>query len=222
MLIVNCPAYVAAIEAVDRISRDILEADVKEIHPSIIVRERAAKVKAWAYVWLAAAVEQYVRGILQFLLDEITGHSPQRDQLRLSLFAIHCGDLLNSLQDVRGLTMWEKRVKLLNLIADSQPATFDSAVLPLDGRTIRPEHFDIIWQVFGFNGHSLPTGRHRAALNDLADGRNEVAHGRTDPVTFGRRKVFQDLVSLLRQIEDIIQHLATSADAYLTARAFHR
>jgi hypothetical protein len=99
---------------------------------------------------------------------------------------------------------------------------FSDVVLPLDGRTLRPEHFETIWRVFGLPGAPLPSGRHSFALNDLADGRNAVAHGRSSPTMFGRSKVMADVVRIVDFIEEVVLATAVAADTYLRAHQYRR
>jgi len=99
---------------------------------------------------------------------------------------------------------------------------FDLQHLPLDGRTMRSVHFETIWRVFGFPMPILPAQAHGLALADLAAGRNEVAHGRTDPVAFGRHKAAVDVSRLVGKVEDVIIHLIAASDAYISQKLYLR
>lgn len=94
--------------------------------------------------------------------------------------------------------------------------------MPLDGRTIRGEHFDAIWLVLGLTPPSVPSAFHRIALRDLADGRNEIAHGHKDPVMFGRSKATSDMNRMASRVDEVILHLLVSLDAYIDGRQYER
>lgn len=107
-------------------------------------------------------------------------------------------------------------------VMDTAPCAFAVDSLPLDGRTLRANHFETMWAVFGFPRPVLPHPTHSLALADLAQGRNDVAHGLVDPVTFGRGKATPDVAKLIDRIEDVILHLLVTADAYLTSKLYQR
>jgi hypothetical protein len=93
---------------------------------------------------------------------------------------------------------------------------------PLDGRTIKPTHLESIWAVYDLPGNPMPTSLHAFALRDLCDGRNTVAHGNTDPVTFGRSKAYNDVLRRISQIEDIAVHIAVTGVNYLESQGYLR
>jgi hypothetical protein len=68
----------------------------------------------------------------------------------------------------------------------------------------------------------LVSPKHRLALEDLADGRNDLAHGEVDPITFGRRKVYADLIRMMDMIDDILLHLCQTASDYLASNGYNR
>jgi hypothetical protein len=130
--------------------------------------------------------------------------------------------VFDSLQDVGGLKQWERRVEVLHRSTSTDIAVFADSELPLDGKTIRPAHLNTVWLVFGLPGSSLPTPRHAFALNDLAEGRNMVAHGREAPLHFGRRRVTADVLRIADHIEEIGIHLALKLDEYLSGQLYLR
>jgi hypothetical protein len=76
--------------------------------------------------------------------------------------------------------------------------------------------------VFRFPASALPAVRHALALNDLADGRNDVAHGRVAPIAFGRRKVTSDVLRIVDYVEDFGTNLVVAIDEYLSQRQYLR
>lgn len=205
-----------------RVRADLIKADAAEISSSVDVREMAATSKAAAYVWLAAILERIVRDSLQTTLREISVARRPFKEVRLSLFALACDAEFQSIADRSRGNSWQQRINAFLKTVDGSNATFSEEVLPTDGRTIRGEHFDIIWLVFGLVTPSLPTPLHRIALKDLADGRNLVAHGHEDRVTFGRKKASADLIRLSTQVDEIITHYLASLDSYVGLNAFLR
>lgn len=179
-------------------------------------------LRAHAYVELGAAVEVFVREVGEALVAEITAASVESRDLRVSLTAISKGGSFRALSDVRGLKNWRQRCEVLNAIESSEIAELDSAHLPLDGRTIRPQHFNSIWEVFGLPGDALPSPLHALALNDLADSRNDVAHGNEEIASVAGRRSTTDMLKLVSRIEDIGTHVWNQASDYLHRRMYRR
>lgn len=211
-----------AAKELSRIRADIAHADVSAISPFTPVQERAAASRAAAYVWLAATLERVVRDALQDTVREISLLGPPLRDLRLSLFSLICESDFYSVSSRNRSNAWGSKIGLFLRTTEATPTTLSEDVLPLDGRTIRAEHFDTIWLVLGIPSASMPTPLHRIALKDLADGRNVVAHGHKDPVSFGRTKVTVDMLRLTTRVDDVITHLLTELDAYIDRRLFLR
>jgi hypothetical protein len=205
-----------------RVRADIAHADVIGLSAPLVERERSAAIRAYVYVWLAAILERVVRDSLRSLVSELSTAAVRHCDVRTSLFGLLCDAELQAIGDRSKQSGWPRRVALFSRLLDASPATFAGEVLPLDGRTLRGEHFDTMWLVFGFSGPSLPSPRHRASLKELADGRNEVAHGNSDPVLFGKTKATSDLVRLAERVDDVICHALSAMDEYLTRGHYRR
>lgn len=211
-----------AVRELARIRADIAHADAAVISPSSPVQDRGAAVRASAYVWLAALLERTVREALQATLREISLLAVPFKDLRFSLFSLLCEAEFASVADRSRSSSWEQKIAMFLRTAEANPALLAENILPLDGRTIRAEHFDTIWLVLGLGVPSVPSPLHRIALKDLADGRNEIAHGHIDPVTFGRSKATVDMFRITQRVDEVILHLLGSLDAYVDKKQYAR
>jgi HEPN superfamily RiboL-PSP-like protein len=185
-------------------------------------RELGRNVRAAAYVYVCAAVERVTSDLLVAALAEISAATVEIRKIRLSLVALSRASLLDSLQDVRGLKMWLKRVEILAATDDQGSCTFDALCLPLDGRTIRPQQLEVIWAVFGFSTPPVPSPISRLALNDLADARNSVAHGEDTAFRIAGQRSVTDMLKLIDRIEDIVIHMWSTISDYLIQKEYLR
>jgi hypothetical protein len=185
-------------------------------------RELGRNVRAAAYVYVCAAIERVTSDLLVATLAEISAATVEIRKVKLSLVALTQAPLFDSLQDVRGLKMWLKRVEMLDATNDQLSCTFDALCLPLDGRTIRPQHLEVIWTVFGFSTPPVPTSVSRLALNDLADARNSIAHGEDSPSRVAGQRSVTDMLKLIDRIEDIVIHMWSTISDYLTKKEYLR
>ncbi|HET9619783.1 MAG TPA: hypothetical protein VFP84_00355 [Kofleriaceae bacterium] len=182
----------------------------------------AAIRKAGAYMYAAAALERACREGMRAVIAEINAHGAPPERWRVSLFALHCHAELDALgPGPKSLDRLGRAAAMFETVAANAPASL-AAVLPLDGRTPRAAHFATMWRILGLPGEPLPDPALAAALDDLADGRNDLAHGVRDAITFGRSRSVADVRALIARVAQAIAHLYASADAYLDQRLFLR
>lgn len=179
--------------------------------------------KASAYVFAAAALERACKEALTAVLREINAAALPPEKLRASLFVLHCAGDLDSIAggSRRSLKRHNRAVDMFETVFSAVPVPL-ATVLPLDGRTPRAKQFETIWRVFGFVSTPMPHPACSLALEDLADGRNEIAHGEVDPVVFGKAKPLSDVGKLVKRAEDVLLHLFACADDYLAHQRFLR
>ena len=183
----------------------------------------AYETRAFSYVWLSACLEENVGKVLTALLDHMNTLALQTDRLKPGLLCMLLHPALDSVRDLRDHEkMWNGRCDLFDSSHSTDTAVFNTAVLPLNQKTLRPSHLYVIWRVFSFPGLPFPNPPDSLALTDLAEGRNAVAHGHIPPSDFGRTKVTLDVQRLTVRIEDIFTHLIDTADNYLASKRFYR
>ena len=107
-------------------------------------------------------------------------------------------------------------------VFDAQEVVLLDTHLPLDARTIEPEHLEIVWLVFGLPHTPYPGLVQKMALLDIARGRNQVAHGELRPEDLGRSKNISDLRKLVSHVEDLVQHIYMTGIEYLGAAGYQR
>lgn len=204
----------------DSIRQDLYYCDVNFAKGK--AREVGRNVRAAAYVYTAAAVENVVSELLTATLSEITSAAVELRKIRLSLLALAQAPHFDSLQQLRGLKMWARRSQVFGDIDSMSTCAFDCSNLPLDGRTIRPEHLETIWAIFGFTAPAVPDPLGRLALNELANARNSVAHGEGKPSEIGGQTSVTDMLRLLDRIESVVINMWTSVNGYLSNRSYLR
>ena len=207
---------------VDVASREARAAAALEDSTAPDRADQAAIRKAGVYLYAAAAIERACREGLLAVIAEINAHGVAPERLRVSLFALHCAAALDAIGG------GPRSLERVGRAADMFETVFGAAhvplgtVLPLDGRTPRAAHFATIWRVLGFPGPAVPDPACALALEDLAEGRNDVAHGVRDAIAFGRSKAIADVIRVVGRVEQMVAHLFDSADAYLDQRLFLR
>ncbi|NRD54803.1 MAE_28990/MAE_18760 family HEPN-like nuclease [Corallococcus exiguus] len=215
-------AYDEFSRSIEQVRQHLMLVDSAVISSNLTHREAIIGIRAASYIWVAAALEAYVNGLLSALLGEIETHKVAYKDLGFRLFAMSAATGFESLKDLSGLKSWRKRSEMLSSIESADEVSFGPRLIPLDGRTIKRDHFETIWDVFGFSGAALPGHSHKLALEDLAGTRNRLAHGETDPIVVGKSKTTPDMLNLIQRIDEVAMHLWTAADNYLAGSLFRR
>jgi hypothetical protein len=207
-------------QKMDNLRSDLRSLDVSLIASPRYKRRRLGRSKSFIYVWLSAGLESFVKGILSGLVQELSKLSYPLSNYKPGLIALCHHSIFDSIRDVTGIKQWTRRLQVFQLTFEKSSAIFNPDILPLDGRTLRPHHFAHIWNFFDFPGDPLPSPLHKIALTELAENRNQVAHGEISPTELGRQKTTQDLTSLLHKIEDIAEQLAVSIITYVDEKMY--
>lgn len=178
--------------------------------------------RAWAYVAMAATLENFVKSFLDELAIRINAAQMPVDKLKLGIVSVIQAPLFDSLSAASRQMTWEKRAEILVGSVSGSVSDLLVGLYPMDGRSIRAEHLKSIWQIYGFPGAPLPGPVHALALEDLRKGRNAVAHGNQGPISFGRSHPYPDLVRRVEQVEDIAIHIASVGARYIANQGFLR
>lgn len=196
-------------------------AEIAVLTPSPIHRRSAHLVTSSSYVLIAAAIENFVRDTVSGLGKEIRGSGVPLRDIKTSLLSIFGDHHLSSLRDLRDYQKsWARKISLLAMTNSTEPVGEPPVDLPLDGKTIRPVHLETIWAVFELPTSPFPNLICRAALTDIADGRNEIAHGHTPIGTFAKKKGAADTLKKIIRIEELLTHITLQSIAYMTTKGY--
>jgi hypothetical protein len=194
--------------------------DVQTSHPRSA--ELSQLGRAWTYVGLGAALEDYVRAFIDELTHSINRAKVPLAELRLGIVSLVQAPAFDSVATRRRQEKWDKRAAILKFAASTDDAELAVGLRPLDGRTLRPGHLESLWSVYELPGDPMPSALHAVALRDLSDGRNSVAHGTTNPASFGRSKAYIDVLRRIGHVEDIAIHIAAVGSIYLESQGYLR
>jgi hypothetical protein len=178
--------------------------------------------RAWAYVAMGAALEDFVKAFLDELALHINAAQIPIHKLKLGVVSVIQAPLFESLAVASRRVTWEKRAEILTGSASGSVTDLTVGLHPIDGRTIRAEHLKSIWRIYDLPGTPLPSPIHSLALEDLRKGRNAVAHGNDGPVSFGASHPYPDVLKRVEHVEDISIHIALAGARYVSSKGFLR
>lgn len=210
-------------EEFDRVRKDVAVAEVADLGTIDPVRRKLfAAVRGMAYVRTGAALERGVSLLLGQVLTEIDLQGLLHSSLRLSLFSILKRSEFDAIGGGKSDASWKRRTSLLESTSSAAAVKFDLSQFRLNARTLRAEHFESIWLVFGLPGRPLPLPIHSLALSDLADTRNAIAHGHDWPHDVGAKRPAAMVLDVVKRTEEVIEHLWDACSQYVTNRLFIR
>jgi hypothetical protein len=140
-----------------------------------------AEARGSAIVGVCAELEALTRTTIQRTHEELNSMGIPYANLVASLRQLAAHHVFESLRELQDHSkLWERRLYATTLekCPDSPqfPIARRSAQPPLDGRTLRPEHFYRIWDIYGLTGMAFPTVSWATSLQKVALLRNDIAH----------------------------------------------
>jgi hypothetical protein len=214
-------AFHIATQALDETRNDVVRLEsIAKGPPQSPVADRQ---RAYAYISVAATLEVYLPSLMDEIFSELVPLSLAMRDIRLSLLSVIVESKLRAIGSTAAMKKrWPKIVELLTSSSSSDPADFSHAEKHLDGKTIRPIHFELLWTVFGLDGAAIRTTSDRAALEELAELRNAIAHGREKASSVAARKSAADILGTISRVEAHIQHVEDRVDDYLQMQRYKR
>ncbi|MFE3073535.1 HEPN domain-containing protein [Streptomyces sp. NPDC059247] len=183
--------------------------------------------RALAIVCVMAELESFTKYLIQETHADLNTHTIKVGDLRSSLRQLAAHTTFESLRELNDHSrLWERRKYATTLDSCTEPAEFPinrrQAQPPLDGRTLKPEHFNRLWEIYGLSGLSFPFASWSASLQKMAMLRNDIAHGNIPYI-----EIFQQagvrVSDVERYVDDIAEfliHLVDSWCNYLSTQAY--
>jgi len=211
----------------DEIRKAAIVANVHAMSREPSSRDFDYVTRASVYVWVAAALEKFVKRFLESLIGEINASGIHRNELRRSVLALDNAQsfqALHSLQHPRDLKKWTHQIEILDSVNSEERTTLSLQEdhWPTDGSTIHRGHLEAIWQVFGLEPDVVPSNRLFGFLANLAENRTRAAHGEESAVRLGRQQSFQDVMDLIDRGEELISHILDRGTSYLVNKRYRR
>ncbi|WP_449066021.1 MAE_28990/MAE_18760 family HEPN-like nuclease [Planomonospora algeriensis] len=192
-------------------------------------KSEAQDARALSVICSMAELESFTKFLIQETHREINSSPLSVSDLRPSLRQLAAHTAFESLRDLSDHSkLWERRryATTLELCTDaiSLPIETRHAQPPLDGRTLRPEHFNRVWEIYGLPNIAFPVAAWSASLQKMALFRNDVAHGN---ISYG--EIFQQagrsVMDVERYVNDVSEftiHLVDTWIEYLQTQGYSK
>ncbi|MFF7953799.1 HEPN domain-containing protein [Streptomyces griseorubiginosus] len=183
--------------------------------------------RALAIICTMAELESLVKTCLQRTHEELNSAGIRTMALIPSVRQVVAHTAFESLRTLQDHSkMWERRSFTTTLDANVEVASFpierSHPQPPLDGKTLKPEHFFRLWQIYQLPGSPFPNPRWPGALQKLALARNDLAHG-----NLPYHEIFQqagravpNIESYVNDVSDFAAHFVATWNTYLENEAY--
>jgi hypothetical protein len=183
--------------------------------------------RALAIVCTMAELESLIKTSVQRTHEELNAAGIQTLQLIPSMRQVVAHTAFESLRSLQDQTkMWERRSFTTTLESCSEVAKFpierSHPQPPLDGKTLKPEHFYRLWQIYQLPGDPFPNPGWPGSLQKMAMARNDLAHG-----NLPYHEIFQqagrsikDIESYVASVSDFSSHFVDSWNKYLASEDY--
>lgn len=184
--------------------------------------------RAAAIVYTVAELESFTRSVVTETNKFLNARQMRLMTLRRSLRRLALHDVFESLKTANEVQkVWERRglasmCEVDNTIARFPVVSRPHPQPPLDGRTPKPQHYALMWSIYGFAQQPFATSAWQTSLQKLSGVRNDFAHGN---VPF--HEVFQtagmrpdQILRYLSNITDFAKHIMDCTSEYLRREAY--
>ena len=183
--------------------------------------------RALAIVCSMAELESLTRFVIQLIHSELNNATLMTRDIRPCMRQIAAHQVFESLKRLEDhAKLWERRAYATTLDGCSDvlalPIERRGPQPPLDGRTLRPEHFYRMWAIYGLPGDAFPFVSWATSLQKLALVRNDIAHA-----NLAFSEIFQQAGMTVAEVEGYLKdigefsiHLISSWTDYLDRQLY--
>jgi len=165
------------------------------------------------HVHLYAALEYAVNQGVQRFLEAVAALGAPPRHLQARFFSVALDPGFSSIRNVGEDKRWSARVNLLDLQSSPDPQNIHSDVFGLYLQNVKAEKLEVLFRCLDINQPVVPEPSYRLYVDELAERRNGVAHGRVSALGVG---------SARRSPELLIRYNAISATCIHVLNCFEQ
>ncbi|MCA7992759.1 hypothetical protein LGM63_19085 [Burkholderia cepacia] len=162
------------------------------------------------YVHLYGALEKSLNDIIEIFLQSVSALQLKYWDLSLRFLPTAMNPHFKSLSDSQSQKKWRKRVELVNAIDNGDACRIESSVFSVHLQSSETETLSDITTYLGITSDAIKTSADRYYVDEVANKRHQVAHGRASPATVGAKGRSNDLeirLDAIRRTVDLFSDL---------------
>jgi hypothetical protein len=176
--------------------------------------------KGLVFVQLYAVHEFTVRSAVRAGINCLNAMAKPPRQIKVPLLSIAVDDKLKSVSDCHEtINHWPSRMKLFERLAGDDPVQANDSLMPGAGHHYKCNHLEEVWAVFGIGDPIVPEPRFRGLVDELANHRNAITHGRMTAHEVGRNYSSSDIARKISDTKAMCLHVLQVFESYCSNEA---
>ncbi len=176
--------------------------------------------KGLFFVHLYGVFEYAVTTSVQKTLAIIDSESHCVSEFKLAMLSLVLDSKCRALNSVGLAKMWQTRIDLFSQITNTNTAKINNMIIPTDGSNIKYKQLQSIWTTLCVQDPAIPRPILQGRLEELAEHRNAIAHGRESPAIIGSRFTTSDLQKRLDDINELCIYIIDCLERYLVNKDY--
>lgn len=170
------------------------------------------------YVLLYGALEYVITHCVSRTIEILNGRELKLYEVLPSLWGLIYDSDCKRMETAGSNKKWENRYKLFkDFTKERLVKQIESTLFPSSNGNIKEKQLDRVWQTLGLKAEMFEQDNLdvKYLLNDLANGRMAIAHGRECASTIGSRKSYEEIVNLYNSLSRYISYIVECFKQYI-------
>jgi hypothetical protein len=159
------------------------------------------------HVHLYAALERTVNQGVQRFLQSVTALRVPPQHLQTRFFSVALDPSFSSMRNGSEDKRWSSRVKLLDLQNSHESQQINADIFGLYLQNVKAEKLEVLFSCLNIGQPIVPTPSFRLYIDELADYRNGVSHGRFSALGIGSSRRSPELLIRFNAISATCIHV---------------
>lgn len=175
-------------------------------------------LKGTVYVLLYGALEYVITHCVSRTIEILNGRELKLYEVLPSLWGLIYDSDCKRMETAGSNKKWENRYKLFkDFTKERFVKQIESTLFPSSNGNIKEKQLDRVWQTLGLKAEMFEQDNLNVKfyLNDLANGRMAIAHGRECASTIGSRKSYEEIVNLYNSLSRYISYIVECFKQYI-------
>lgn len=185
--------------------------------------DKDAILRGTVYVLLYGALEYTITHCVSRTIEILNGEKLKLYEVLPSLWGLIYNSDCMRMETAGSNKKWENRYKLFkDFTKEKFVKQIESTLFPSSNGNIKEKQLDRVWQTLGLKANMFESEKLdiRCNLDDLANGRMAVAHGRECASTVGSRKSYNEMIELYDSISRYISYIIECFKQYINNKEY--
>lgn len=171
-------------------------------------------LKGLFFVHTYAIIEYTVYSAVNRTIQIINSDSLKLSDIKSVVLSLALSSKINSIKDVGRNKIWDKKRELFNELDINPSVEIDDTLMPTDGRNITTLQLNSIWNTFSIELPIVPRPELNSRVNEIAENRRSISHGRNKPEDVGRRYTDDEIKKIDEDVNEISNYIVNTFSDY--------